>query len=88
MGTQFNGKKPQNRITISKGTDVTRRINADGEVDRSVAQPNPALPPRVVEPKAHASLEDETEALKKNSVKGRDYKKSDEQQDDDGGSDE
>jgi len=88
MGTQFNGKKPKNRITISKGTDVTRRINDDGEVDRSFAQPNPALPPRVVEPKAHASLEDEADALKKNSVKGRSYPKRDKQQDGDGGSDE
>jgi len=76
MGTNFvNGDKPKNRITISKGGDVPpRRINADtGRQDRSFAQPNPAKPLPEVEKKAHATAQDEVEALSKNSKKGRKY---------------
>ena len=78
MGTTFNkGDKPKNRITISKSGDVVaRNIDPDtGKVDRSFAQPNPALPERNVEPKAHANEQEESDALNKNSVKGRQYTK-------------
>lgn len=77
MGTQFqDGQKPKNRITISKGGDVPARKLSEqvgGEVDRSFAQPNPALPARDVEPKVHASEHDAAEALSKNSQEGRNY---------------
>ena len=76
MGTQFkDGEKPKNNISISKGGDVpSRQIDPEtGKTDRSFAQPNPAIPQREVEPKAHANIEDEVEALNNNSTKGRDY---------------
>ena len=76
MGTQFkDGKKPRNRIAISKGGETpARQVDPEtGSVDRSFAQPNPVTPQREVEPKAHASAQDEVEALNKNSTKGRTY---------------
>jgi len=85
MGTQFkDGKKPRNRIAISKGGETpARQINPEtGVVDRSFAQPSPATPQREVEPKAHASAQDEVEALNENSTKGRTYSP-----DEDGGED-
>lgn len=75
MGTIFeDGKKPQNNITISKGGVAERKINPNtGETDRSFAQPNPNVPQRKVEPKAHASAQEEVEALNENSTKGHTY---------------
>lgn len=76
MGTQFkDGEKPKNHISISKGGDVpTRKIDPEtGKTDRSFAQPNPALPQSKIEPKTHANVEDEAEALNNNSTQGRDY---------------
>lgn len=75
MGTQHNGKKPENRVTISKSSAPARKVDPDTgkAVDRSFAQPNPALPPREVEPKAHASAADEAEALRRHSAEGRQY---------------
>jgi len=76
MGTIFpEGDKPKNNITISRGNDTTHQVGADGVVDRSFAQPNPSLPAREVEVKAHANEKDEAKALSENSVEGRDYKK-------------
>lgn len=75
MGTIINnGDKPKNNITISKGGVAERRINPDtGETDRSFAQPNPNITQREVEPKAHASAQEEVEALNENSTEGRTY---------------
>lgn len=76
MGTTFSeGQKPKNNITISKGGDVpARKVDAEtGRQDRSYAQPNPSVPQREVEPKAHASAQDEVEALNDNSTQNRDY---------------
>ena len=76
MGTIFeDGKKPKNRITISKGGETAaRQVNPDtGTTDRSFAQPNPAVSQPEVEAKAHANAQDEVEALNKNSTKGRTY---------------
>jgi hypothetical protein len=76
MGTQFkDGEKPKNNVTVSRGTTPARNINADTgkAADRSFAQPNPALPPREIEPKAHADVKDEAEALRENSTKGHKY---------------
>ena len=76
MGTQFkDGQKPKNRITISKGGETPiRQVDPEtGVVDRSFAQPNPTTPQREVEPKTHASAQDEVEALNENSTKGRTY---------------
>lgn len=76
MGTQFeDGKKPKNRITISKsGEGDARHIDPDsGKTDRSFAQPNPAVTQREVEPKAHASAQDQVEALNENSSEGHTY---------------
>lgn len=84
MGTKFReGEKPQNRVTISKGGEApARQVDPDsGKIDRSFAQPNPAMPAREVEPKAHANAQEEVESLNKNSVEGRDYT----QQDDESG---
>ena len=77
MGTEFpKGDKPSNRITISRGVDASQHvIKPDGTVDRSFAQPNPALPPREVPAKAHASEQDELDAITKNSKKGVDHKR-------------
>jgi len=80
MGTNFkDGNRPKNRITISKsGEDnVAPRIidPATNTTDRSFAQPSPVTPPREVEPKAHASAQDEVEALNENSTEGRTYQK-------------
>jgi hypothetical protein len=84
MGTTFNnGDKPKNNITISKGNKETHKISPDGKVDRSFAQPNPSLPEKKVDAKAHASAQDEVEALSKNSTQGRTYS----DDDDDDGSD-
>lgn len=79
MGTTFNrGDKPQNNVTVSKSSAAPRKINPEsGQVDRSFAQPNPAIEQPKVEPKAHASAQDEVEALEKNSEQGRDYKNDD-----------
>lgn len=87
MGTNFKeGQKPKNRITISKsGADsaAPRKIDPDtGVVDRSFAQPSPVKPPREVEPKAHASVEDEVEALNENSTEGRTYQREEDDDDD------
>ncbi len=76
MGTNFkDNKKPDNRVTISKGTETPpRMVDTDPEgTDRSFAQPNPSMPPREVKPKAHASAEDEIEALNSNSTHGNTY---------------
>jgi hypothetical protein len=74
MGTQFqDGQKPKNKITISKGGAAEHIIGPDGKTDRSFAQPNPTLPPREITPKAHASAQDEVEALTQNSTRGRAY---------------
>ena len=75
MGTQFEeGQKPKNRITISKSSDSTVRLDPDsGKTDRSFAQPNPSVAPRQVDPKANASAQDQVEALNENSVEGRTY---------------
>lgn len=80
MGTNFaKGEKPKNNITISKGGDVpARSVNAEtGEQDRSFAQPNPSKPQPDVEAQAHASAQDEVEALNQNSTKGRTYESQD-----------
>ncbi len=85
MGTNFkDGNKPKNRVTISKSGDVVaRQVDPEtGAVDRSFAQPNPSLPPREVEGRTHASLEDEVEALNRNSTQGREYVEDDEDNDD------
>lgn len=76
MGTRYqDGEKPKNRITVSKsGENPPRQVDPDtGTVDRSFAQPNPSIPPREIEPKAHANAKDEIEALNKNSTKSRTY---------------
>lgn len=76
MGTNFkDNKKLSNRVTISKGSETPpRRVDPDtGETDRSFAQPNPLLPPREVKPQAHASVEDEIQALNANSTNGNTY---------------
>lgn len=75
MGTQ--GKKPENKITISKGDANRQVIKANGNVDRSIAQPNPALPQEEIKPKAHASEDEKARALTENSTRGRDYQDQD-----------
>ncbi len=77
MGTQFqDGQKPKNDITISKGNDQPRKVDPEsGKVDRSFAQPNPTLPAPKVEPKAHASAQDEIDAVNKNSTTGRTHER-------------
>ena len=83
MGTTFHGKKLPNNITISKSGSAERRIDPDsGKTDRSFAQPNPVNPPKTIEPQAHASAQDEVEALNQNSKKGRAYKKDDDKTND------
>jgi len=79
MGTSFpNGDKPQNKITISKSSGTTRRVDAEsGKADRSFAQPNPNIPPREVDAKAHANVQDELEAINKNSRTGRKHERDD-----------
>lgn len=89
MGTQFkDGEKPENRITISQGRivppsvdDRGNRVKSEEEkpvvAERSFAQPNPALPQKKIEPKAHASAQEEAEALRKNSQQKRKYEQSD-----------
>lgn len=85
MGTSFkDGEKPQNRVTISKSSAPARKVDPETgkPVDRSFAQPNPALPPREVESKTHASAQDEADALTQNSAEGRQYEQGgDEKQD-------
>lgn len=71
MGTNFaHGNKPENRITISRGNKTSHTVKPDGTVDRSYAQPNEALPAREVPAKAHASEEDEKDAITRNSSRG------------------
>lgn len=84
MGTIINkGDKPKNNITISKSGDSVHRLDpATNKTDRSFAQPNPTTPPQKVEPKAHASAQDEVEALSKNSTSGRTYKREEESAED------
>lgn len=80
MGTIYpDGKKPSNKVVISKSGDgPAHKVDPDsGIVDRSFAQPNPSIEHAPVEPKAHASAQDEVEALNKNSKQGRDYKDGD-----------
>ena len=74
MGTESN-QPSRNRATISRGGDTpARRVNPEtGETDRSFAQPNPAIHEEEVTPKAHASEQDENEAITENSKLGRDY---------------
>jgi len=86
MGTIFEeGKKPKNKITLSKGDGGERKIDmTTGKTDRGFAQQNPNTPARDIEPKAHASAQDEVEALNKNSTKGRSYVEGDEDGDKDG----
>lgn len=76
MGTSFkDGDKPKNNVTISKSSAPARQVNPDSGkvVDRSFAQPNPALPQREIESKTHASAKDEADALSQNSAEGRTY---------------
>lgn len=83
MGTQFpQGDKPENKITISRGNDTSHTIKADGTVDRSFAQPNPSLPHPEVPAKAHASEQDELDAITKNSKNGVDHKRDGESEQD------
>jgi len=71
MGTNFaHGAKPENRVTISRGNETSHIVKPDGTVDRSFAQPNPALPERDVPAKAHASEEDKKDAIARNSSRG------------------
>lgn len=84
MGTNFkDNEKPSNRVTISKGSETPpRKVNPDtGETDRSFAQPSPSMPPREVKPKAHASVEDEIEALNSNSTQGNTYSQEEDAED-------
>lgn len=80
------GDTSPNRIIISKGGDMApRKLDPDTNItDRSFAQPNPNLPEEKLEPKAHASAQDEAEALKKHSSTNRSH--SSEDQDDEQGS--
>jgi len=82
MGTTFNnGDKPENKVTISRSSGEPHKVNPDTKrVDRSFAQPNPALDPQV-EPKAHANAQDEVEALNDNSKQGRKYAKNNDKKD-------
>ena len=80
MGTQ--GNKPENKITISKGDSNRQVIGADGNVDRSIAQPNPAVPHEEMKPKAHASEDEKARALTENSTRGRDYQGQDDEKQD------
>ena len=70
-----DGQKPKNNITISKSGDVpVRSIDpTTGRQNRSFAQPNPSVVQPKIEPKAHAGVEDEVEALNENSTKNRNY---------------
>ena len=69
-------KRPQNRVTISRGGNVpARKVHPEtGETDRSFAQPNPAIEHPTPTPKAHASETDAQQALEKHSKEGRSYK--------------
>ena len=83
MGTQFNGKKPENHVTVSRSATVRNVDPVTGEgvesgreqaapanvPERSFAQPSPAAVVKPVTPKAHASEQDEADAIKRNSVK-------------------
>lgn len=84
MGTIINnGDKPKNNITISKSGDSVSKLDpVTNKTDRSFAQPNPTTPPKEVDAKAHASAQDEVEALSKNSTSGRTYERDDEGVDD------
>lgn len=75
MGTTFNneGDKPKNNITISRGGDSNHIVTPTGKVNRSFAQPNPESNAEDIKPKAHASAQEEVEALSKNSTKNRTY---------------
>ncbi len=77
MGTTFNNKddRKKNNITISRGGDSNHVVGPTGEVNRSFAQPSDAAADEKIDPKAHASAQDEVEALSKNSTKGRTYTK-------------
>ena len=72
MGSQQNGKQPENKVTISRGGDVpSRKVNPEtGKTDRSFAQPSPVVSHPPITPKAHASEEDAREALAKHSKMG------------------
>lgn len=73
MGSQQNGKQPENKVTISRGGDVpSRKVNPEtGKTDRSFAQPSPVVAHPQPTPKAHASEEDAREALAKHSKLGK-----------------
>ena len=71
MGTLFNdGKKPVNKITISKGGDHGERsISPNPEAPRrSFAQPSPVAE-TTVEPKEHASAQDQVEAVERHTTR-------------------
>lgn len=73
MGTQFReGDKPKNNITIGHGTDDVAPKSLDADTgktaSRSFAQPNPAIEHPEPTPKAHASEEEEKDAIKRNST--------------------
>ncbi len=86
MGTTPNGPRPSNDITISRSSTpklvdpaTGKSTIAGAEVplepkapERSFAQPSPVVPPKVVNPKAHGSDDDEKDALKRNSLKKND----------------
>ena len=76
MGTTFNneGEKPKNNMTISRGGDSNHVVDPNGKVNRSFAQPNPASADDI-KGKAHASAQEEVEALSKHSTKNRTYVK-------------
>ena len=76
MGSKNNaGNTSPNRIIISKGGDMApRKLDPNTNItDRSFAQPNPNLPEEKLEPKAHASAQDEAEAIKKHSANSRSH---------------
>jgi len=72
MGTIPN-KKPKNSITLSRGGDRTTKMRDIGDgvhfevEDRSFAQKSPSAPENDVTPQAHASVEEEVEAVERNT---------------------
>ncbi len=78
MGTTPN-KKTKNSITLSHGVDHVTKMRDIGDgvnfqvQDRGFAQKSPTAPEDEVTPQAHASVEDEADAVEKNSKEGEDY---------------
>jgi len=76
-------KKNQNNITVARGGGniPPQRVSGNGhQVDRSFAQPNPAVKQENPQPKANASEEEVKDSLTKNSTLGRDYTQEDSEQ--------